>query len=342
MIEKSQARIYDAKTLGRSSLVQRSEAEGVRRYAKIRRWTIESHLFFFQAEDGIRDYKVTGVQTCALPILAGIERSFDQRLRGRPGKMLITMDARHRWVGRVEKNPEPGQNLVLTIDEDIQHIVERELDRIIAEKQPKAVTAIVENPRTGEILALANRPTFNPNEARAISPQSLKNRAVSDIYEPGSTFKMVTISAALEENLTNPNEVIDCQIGSIVVNGTLIHDWHRFGSLTVADVLANSSDVGSIKLGMRLGEDRLYHYIRAYGFGTQTGIELSGETRGITKPVSRWSKMSIGAISMGQEIGVSPLQLVAMTSTIANDGLWTAPRIVAGTTPSQEQHSAGT
>jgi cell division protein FtsI (penicillin-binding protein 3) len=273
--------------------------------------------------------------------LAGIERSFDQRLRGRPGKMLITMDARHRWVGRVEKNPEPGQNLVLTVDEDIQHIVERELDRIIAEKQPKAVTAIVENPRTGEILALANRPTFNPNESRAISPQSLKNRAVSDIYEPGSTFKMVTISAALEENLTNPNEVIDCQMGSIVVNGTRIHDWHRFGNLTVANVLANSSDVGSIKLGMRLGEDRLYHYIRAYGFGTQTGIELSGETRGITKPVSRWSKMSIGAISMGQEIGVSPLQLVAMTSTIANDGLWTPPRIVAGTTQLQEQRSAG-
>lgn len=271
--------------------------------------------------------------------LAGMERAFDQRLRGKPGKMLISMDAHRRWFGRVEQNPIPGQNLVLTIDEDIQHIVERELDVIIQQKHPQAITAIVENPRTGEILALANRPTFDPNDSRAIDPKSLKNRAVSDIYEPGSTFKMVTISAALDENLTNPNEVIDCQMGSIVVNGSRIHDWHRFGNMTVADILAHSSDVGSIKLGMRLGEDRLYRYIRAYGFGTRTGIELSGETRGITKPVSRWSKMSIGAISMGQEIGVSPLQLVAMTSSIANDGLWTPPRIVAGSTPVQDERS---
>lgn len=263
--------------------------------------------------------------------LAGIERTYNQRLSGKPGKMIITMDAHRRWFGRVEQNPVPGQNLVLTIDEDIQHIAERELDLIMEQKRPQAATVIVENPHTGEILALANRPTFNPNNSRAIDPKALRNRAVSDIYEPGSTFKMVTISAAVDENVTRPEEVIDCQMGSIVVNGMRIHDWHRFGDLTVADILAHSSDVGSIKLGMRLGEDRLYKYIRAYGFGSRTGIELSGETRGITKPPSRWSKMSIGAISMGQEIGVSPIQLVAMTSTIANDGMWIAPRIVAGT-----------
>lgn len=264
--------------------------------------------------------------------LAGIERSFDRRLRGKPGKMIISMDARHRWFGRVEKNPEPGQNMVLTIDQDIQHIAERELDAAMEKTHAEAATIIVQNPKTGEILALANRPTFNPNDSRAVEPKSLRNRAVSDIYEPGSTFKMVTIAAALEEKVTNPDEVFDCQMGSIMVGGRRIHDWHPFGMLSVAQVLQHSSDVGAIKIAMRLGDERMYKYIRAFGFGSQTGIELQGETRGITKPVSRWSKMSIGAISMGQEIGVSALQLVSMTSSIANDGLWTPPRIVAGST----------
>jgi len=265
--------------------------------------------------------------------LAGIERSFNQRLSGRPGKMLISMDARHRWFGRVEKNPESGQNLVLTIDEDIQHIAEKELEAAMEKTHAEAGTVVIQNPKTGEILALANRPTFNPNNSRGLDLKSLKNRAVSDIYEPGSTFKMVTIAAALEEKITNPNEVFDCQMGSIIVGGVRIHDWKPYSLLTVSEILERSSDVGAIKIAMRLGEDRMYKYIRGFGFGSQTGIELSGETRGITKPVSRWSKMSIGAISMGQEIGVSPLQLVSMTSSIANDGIWTPPRIVAGSTP---------
>jgi cell division protein FtsI (penicillin-binding protein 3) len=159
----------------------------------------------------------------------------------------------------------------------------------------------------------------------------MKNRAVSDIYEPGSTFKMVTIAAALEEKITNPDEVIDCQNGAIYIGNVRIRDHKPFGLLTVAQILAKSSDVGAIKLGLRLGEDRFDRYIRAFGFGSQTGIELPGETRGITKPVSRWSKVSIGAISMGQEIGISAVQLISMVSTIANDGMYTPPRIVAGT-----------
>jgi cell division protein FtsI (penicillin-binding protein 3) len=159
----------------------------------------------------------------------------------------------------------------------------------------------------------------------------MKNRAVSDIYEPGSTFKMVTIAAALEEKITNPDEVIDCQNGAIYIGNVRIRDHKAYGLLTVSQILANSSDVGAIKLGLRLGEERFDRYIRAFGFGSQTGIELPGETRGITKPVSRWSKVSIGAISMGQEIGISPVQLISMVSTIANDGVYTPPRIVAGT-----------
>ena len=267
--------------------------------------------------------------------LSGIEREYDEQLQGKPGKMLISVDARKKWFGRIEKEPDAGDNVVLTVDEKIQYIAERELEQAMKDTQAVAGTVIVENPRTGEILALANRPTFNPNVKKEIRNEALKNRAVSDIYEPGSTFKLVTISGALEEKLTRPEEIFDCQMGSIVINGMRIRDSKPHGLLTVADVLAESSDVGSIKIALRLGEERFYNYIRAFGFGQQTGIELPGETRGMTKPVNRWSKVSIGAISMGQEIGVSPLQLAAMVSTFANDGVWVAPRIVATTTPPQ-------
>ena len=267
--------------------------------------------------------------------LSGIEREYDEQLRGQPGRMQISVDARKKWFARIEKEPEAGDNLILTIDEKIQYIAERELEQAIKDTHASAGTVIVENPRTGEILALANRPTFNPNVKKEIKIEALKNRAVSDVYEPGSTFKLVTISGALEEKLTRPDEVFDCQMGSIVFNGMRIRDSKPHGLLTVSDVLAESSDVGAIKIAFRLGEDRFYKYIRAFGFGQQTGIELPGETRGLTKPVNRWSKVSIGAISMGQEIGISPIQLAAMVSTFANDGVWEAPRIVATTTPPQ-------
>jgi cell division protein FtsI (penicillin-binding protein 3) len=264
--------------------------------------------------------------------LSGIEREYDERLRGQPGRMQISVDARKKWFARIEKEPEPGDNVVLTVDEKIQYIVERELEQAIKDTQAIAGTVIVENPHTGEILALANRPNFNPNVKKEIKNEALKNRAVSDIYEPGSTFKLVTIAGAMEEKLTRPDEMFDCQMGSIVINGMRIRDSKKHGILSVTDVLAQSSDVGSVKIALRLGEDRFYKYIRAFGFGQQTGIELPGETRGMTKPVNKWSKVSIGAISIGQEIGVSAVQLAAMVSTFANDGVWVAPRIVATTT----------
>jgi cell division protein FtsI (penicillin-binding protein 3) len=263
--------------------------------------------------------------------LSGLERQFNQQLQGKPGKVMISVDARKRWFASVEKQPEAGNSLVLTIDQNIQYIAERELQRAMEETQAIAGTVIVENPRTGEILALTNRPTFNPNIRKEIRNEALKDHAVSDIYEPGSTFKMVTISAGLEEKITRPDEMFDCQMGSIVINGMRIRDSKPHGLLSVADIIAESSDVGAIKVALRLGDERFYKYIRAFGFGQQTGIELPGETRGLTKPVERWSKVSIGAISMGQEIGISPLQLASLISTIANDGVHVPPRIVAGT-----------
>src|SRR5438094_10506603 len=170
--------------------------------------------------------------------------------------MLISVDARRKDLGSVEKQPEPGENVVLTLDEQIQYIAERELETAMQQTRAESGTVVVENPHTGEILALANRPTFNPNLSREIKPDKLKNHAVSDVYEPGSTFKLVTISGALEEKVTRPDEMFDCQMGSIVFNGMRIRDSRPHGFLTVSDVLAESSDVGSIKIGMRLGDDR--------------------------------------------------------------------------------------
>lgn len=263
--------------------------------------------------------------------LSGLERQFNQQLQGKPGKLMISVDARKRWFASVEKEPESGNSVVLTIDQNIQYIAERELERGMEETHAIAGTAIVESPHTGEILALTNRPTFNPNIRKEIKNDALKDRAVSDIYEPGSTFKMVTISAGLEEKITRPDEMFDCQMGSIVINGMRIRDSRPHGMLSVSDIIAESSDVGAIKVALRLGDERLYKYIRAFGFGQRTGIELPSETPGLTKPVGRWSRVSIGAISMGQEIGISPLQLASLISTIANDGVRVPARIVAGT-----------
>jgi cell division protein FtsI (penicillin-binding protein 3) len=268
--------------------------------------------------------------------LSGIEREYESQLHGRPGEMIVSVDARKKWLGSVEKQPQPGQNVVLTIDEKIQYIAERELETAMEQTHALAGTVVVENPHTGEILALANRPTFNPNLSKEITPAKLKNHAVSDAYEPGSTFKLVTISAAVDQGLARPDELIDCQRGSIVLFGHRIHDWHAWGVMPVSEVLAESSDVGAIKIALRMGDQRIYKYIRTFGFGQQTGIELPGETRGMTKPLERWSKISIGAIAMGQEIGISPLQLSQMISSIADDGVLVKPQIVAGEVASRD------
>lgn len=167
----------------------------------------------------------------------------------------------------------------------------------------------------------------------SVPAEALKNRAVTDIYEPGSVFKIVTYSAAIDQHLVTPEDKVDCQHGSIDVFGMKIHDHESLGVITIAEALAHSSDVAAIKVGMKLGPDRLYQYLHNYGFGQQTGIELPGETRGMAKTVNHWSKVSIGAISMGQEIGVTPLQTISLVSTIANDGVYTPPRIVAGELP---------
>jgi cell division protein FtsI (penicillin-binding protein 3) len=259
--------------------------------------------------------------------LGGVEYALDDAIKGGPGRVQIDSDA-HRHTFHSTGAGIPGKNVVLTLDEKIQYIAEKALAEAMARTQAAGGVAIVQNPNTGEILALANQPTFNPNDIGASSDTARLDRAVGWIYEPGSTFKSVTLSAVLEENLTNPHEVINCQNGAIVLAGHTIHDHKPFGDLSVTEVMANSSDVGVIKLGLRLGEDRFYRYIGAFGFGAKTNMELPGEERGLLKPPQHWSGISIGEISMGQEIGVTPLQMVTVYSAIANGGILFQPRIV--------------
>jgi len=260
--------------------------------------------------------------------LAGLEYGMDKTIRGRPGRVLLASDARRKSFQSTEWPGEPGKSIVLTLDEKIQYITEKALAEGVEKWKAAGGVVIVQNPNTGEILAMASQPTYDPSDFARSSPQALHNRGVAWVYEPGSTFKLVTMAAVLEENLARPDEVIDCQMGSIVLAGHVIHDHKRFGALTVQDVLVNSSDVGTIKLGLRLGEQRLYKYIRNFGFGEKTDIELPGEEHGLLKPPSRWSGISIGEIAMGQEVGVTPIQLITAYSAVANGGVLFEPRLI--------------
>ncbi|MGD0480264.1 MAG: penicillin-binding protein [Terracidiphilus sp.] len=263
--------------------------------------------------------------------LGGLEEKFDGDLHGRPGLMYTAMDARRKVLGSTEREPEPGRNLVLTIDENIQFMAERALDSAMEKTQAINGTVVVEDVHTGQILALAIRPTFNPNQFRHTTPGLLRDHAVSDVYEPGSTFKLVTYAAAMDANVATPDDMIDCQGGQITLFGSVIHDDKSdrgIGTVTVATALARSSDVGVIKLALKLGPDRLYNYIRAFGFGQRSGIELPGETRGLLRPVNRWQPASIGYVAIGQEEAVTPIQLVSMVSTIANGGVYLQPHVL--------------
>jgi cell division protein FtsI (penicillin-binding protein 3) len=261
--------------------------------------------------------------------LGGIEYQLDRVIRGKSEKIVVMEDARqHSFDGGVAQRDQ-GANVVLTIDEKIQYIAERELAVAIAKTHALAGTVIVQNPNDGSILALANWPKFNPNAPNAVRTEERMDRAVSAIYEPGSTFKLITLAAAFDQDLTKPEEIFDCENGSVIVAGHRIHDHKPFGLLTVSDILAKSSDVGAIKIAMRLGAPKFYEYIRAFGFGQQTGVELPGESKGLLKKIENWSGVSIGSISMGQEIGVTPMQLVTAVSAIANGGSLYKPRLIA-------------
>jgi cell division protein FtsI (penicillin-binding protein 3) len=260
--------------------------------------------------------------------LGGLEYRYNSVVRGDSGRVLIMTDARGRSFNSVEQPVAPGANLVTTIDENVQYIVEKELVAAAEKTHAKGVSIIVMDPRTGEVLAMGNYPTFNPNDYAKYGSDAWINRAVSHTYEPGSTFKIVTAASAFEEGLADPAEVIDCQMGSIMVFGRKIHDWKPFGLLTVKQIMQHSSDVGAIKLALRLGDERFAEHIDRLGFGKFTNVDLPGEERGTARPASRWTKSSIGSIAMGQEVTVTPLQIVRMVSVVANGGILYQPYVV--------------
>jgi cell division protein FtsI (penicillin-binding protein 3) len=260
--------------------------------------------------------------------LGGIEHEYDGLIRSKGEKIVVMADARQRWFDGGEAQRDQGVNVILTIDEKIQYIAERELAVVIERTHAPAGTVVVQDPNSGAILALANWPKFNPNAAVDVPAEARMDRAVSAIYEPGSTFKLVTLAAAMDQNLIRSEDVFDCGNGAVVVAGHTIHDHKKYGMLTVSEILANSSDVGAIKIALRLGSPKFYEYIKGFGFGSFTGIDLPGESRGKLRRYEHWGSYSIGSISMGQEVGVTPLQMISGVSVIANGGLLYKPHVV--------------
>jgi cell division protein FtsI (penicillin-binding protein 3)/stage V sporulation protein D (sporulation-specific penicillin-binding protein) len=262
----------------------------------------------------------------------GIERTMQDFLQGVDGFRYIETDRTGKelvpYRGQ-ENAAKDGSNVKLTVDLGLQNILETELDAACAQFKPKDATAIMMRPQTGEILAMASRPTFDPNKPGDAVPEQEKNRSVVDMVEPGSTFKIVTTSAVLEEKLVTPDTTVYCENGHFQYAGRLLRDAHPMGVLTVHQVLMKSSNIGVAKLALQLGEARLYEYIRRYGFGQKTGIALSGEISGLVNPPHRWSKLDITRIPMGQSVAVTPLQMVTAMSSIANGGKLMKPMIVS-------------
>jgi cell division protein FtsI (penicillin-binding protein 3) len=267
--------------------------------------------------------------------LGGLERQFDDDMHGVAGHMVIGVDAKRQALTSEESQPMPGENLVLSIDANIQYMAERALDAQMEKVKALHGTVVVQDPHTGQILALAIAPRFNPNDQRHMDSSVLENLAVSDVYEPGSTFKLVTYSAALDAAGVNPEDLVDCQGGAITLFGRTIHDDvsdRGMGVVTVQRALEKSSDVAAVKLALKLGNDTFYKYMKGYGFGDRSGIELPSETRGLLRNPRKWGATSIGSLAIGQEIGVTPVQLVTMVSTIANGGVYMPPHVLLGST----------
>jgi cell division protein FtsI (penicillin-binding protein 3) len=263
--------------------------------------------------------------------LGGIEYALDKQIRGKPGHVLVTKDARRRGVDRNESAALPGMSVTLTIDENIQYIAEKELAAAMEKTHAKSGSVVVEDPSTGEILAMANWPTFDANDASSVPDDARMNRAIAAAYEPGSTFKVITMASAIENGVTRPEDSFDCQMGSINVFGRIIHDWHPFGVLTVAEILAHSSDVGSIKVALKDGPARLYQTARDFGIGEPTEVDLPGENRGLFRPLQNWSANSIGSIAIGQEVSVTPLRIATVVGAIANGGALYRPHVIRET-----------
>ncbi|RMF89229.1 MAG: penicillin-binding protein 2 [Nitrospinota bacterium] len=263
--------------------------------------------------------------------LEGLELLYDRYMYGRPRRIILEKDARGRTLpGEASSLPSSpqGLDLILTIDENIQYVVEKELSAQVKATQARYGVAIAMVPHSGEILAMATYPTFNPNRFRKYHPSRWRNRAITDGFEPGSTFKVIVAAAALQEGVVRTDEQFFAEQGAFAVGGVIIRDHKPFGWLSFPQILEQSSNIGAIKIAQRLGKERLYTYIRRFGFGEKTGIDLPGEIPGLIRKPRHWSRVSIGAIAIGQEILVTPIQLITAFSAIANGGKLVKPYVV--------------
>jgi cell division protein FtsI (penicillin-binding protein 3)/stage V sporulation protein D (sporulation-specific penicillin-binding protein) len=279
---------------------------------------------------GFTDFDHHGIQ--------GVEASMEEYLHGQDGYRFIE----HNRAGQEivpyrgqERAPRDGYQVHLTVDLGLQNIVENEIDAAMRQYSPQKATIILMRPQTGEIMAMANRPNFDLNLRSEAKPEQMKNRAVIDMMEPGSTFKIVAAAAALNERKVRPDSSIFCENGLWNFGGTALHDHRPFSYLSVREILVKSSNIGAAKLALTVGDQKFYEYIRRFGFGERTGIELPGEINGLLRPPQSWSKISITRIPMGHEIGVTPLQMIVAMATIANGGKLIMPRIVKSITTSE-------
>lgn len=288
---------------------------------------LAAHLVGFAQEEeavfnGRSFFRITG--------RSGIEAWFDHVLAGTPGWRVTKKGLRQEVVLLREQDvaAQPGLDVVLTVDLRIQQVVEAALAQAVQRHSPSSAMAVVVRPRTGDILALACWPGYDPNQPGAVPPDHWRNRVISDVFEPGSTFKIVTVAGALEEGVVTLEDRIDCQGGRLEYLGHTLTDHESHGWLSVREILTKSSNVGAAKIGLMLGEARLERYIRRFGFGRRTGITLPGEVAGIVHPVSRWDKLMISRVPVGYGVAATPLQVVMAMAALANGGELMQPRLV--------------
>lgn len=261
----------------------------------------------------------------------GIEQSLDSTLRGKVGWRELIQDARGHVIDMqpsAELPPEPGQDVMLTLDTVIQLYTEQAIDELVKQFQPVSCCAVVLSPRTGEVLAMTSRPTFDPNFPDKVAPDAWKNRVVTDMYEPGSTFKPMVVAWALQQGLIQRDETFNCENGAYQMGRRLLHDHHPYGQLSLTDVLVKSSNIGMAKIGERLTNEGLYSLASNFGFGRKTGIELPSEETGLLRPIREWTSYSTGSIPMGQELSTTPIQMIAAFSALANGGRLVAPHLI--------------
>jgi cell division protein FtsI (penicillin-binding protein 3) len=288
----------------------------------------ETKRFYPQGETGSHVIGFAGLDSRGLE---GVELAYDEFIRGEPGYILICKDALGRAITPEDlesRHSEEGFEIILTIDKNIQYIAEKELKKTVQAFSAKGGMAIVMNPKTGEVLALAIQPSFDPNHFSSFSPQAWKNRIITDTFEPGSTLKVFLLATALEDRTATRGDVFFCENGSYALGGKVIHDLHKYGWLSLGEVIKVSSNIGAIKVGQKLGREKFHRYLKNFGFGLRTGIDLPGEVPGYLPPPQSWSELGLANISFGQGISLTALQLTTALAAIANGGLLMRPYVV--------------